>query len=559
MTWKALILAAGLGTRLAPYTDITPKPMFTLAGKPLLYHWIKRLEKAGCTEIFINTHHLYTQIENYVADNQWAVPVSTVYEPVLLGTAGAVRNIASRWQACDLMVINSDVVCDFDLNELLQWHHTNRNDASLLLTDNPAFNMVSTAPDGGISAFDAKNDPAARTFTGLQVVSPIALDYIPTEGFYHSIDTYKAMLGDGLKVKGLVAGGRWQDLGDAVRYREAALMAAARKTFGKVFDDSDPIEVHELRGDGSDRIWRRLRTPRNTMVVADHGLAPPENTGKTTEAEAFINIGRHLYAKGLPIAKMHFHDAFAGLVFTEDLGDTNLQAYVLQHCNKQETIRLYMQIIDDLVAFNREGIKGFAQEWPWQTKSYDRDLILNNECAYFTRRFAEEFLGINIGEFALDPEFAYLADQITELGVWGLMHRDLQSRNILVKDERPYYIDYQGARLGPLQYDLASLLYDPYVMLDEATRNLLLHYCCNHDELLGWQDQIEKGFYYCALSRTMQALGAYAFLTRIKGKPWFKAYMRPALENLNDLLADAHFKGQFTSLRALAAECRQKL
>lgn len=138
MTWKALILAAGLGTRLAPYTDITPKPMFTLAGKPLLYHWIKRLEKAGCAEVFINTHHLHTQIEDYIAGNQWAIPVSTVYEPVLLGTAGAVRNIAARWQANDLMVINSDVVCDFDLNELLQWHRANRNDASLLLVDDSA-------------------------------------------------------------------------------------------------------------------------------------------------------------------------------------------------------------------------------------------------------------------------------------------------------------------------------------------------------------------------------------------------------------------------------------
>ena len=552
-------MAAGLGTRLAPYTDITPKPMFTLAGKPLLYHWIKRLEKAGCGAVFINTHHLYSQIEDYIAGNQWAIPVGTVYEPTLLGTAGAVRNIAGHWRQGDLMVINSDVLCDYDLNRLLQWHQTNRHDVSLLLTDSPDFNMVNTTLDNSIISFNAKDDPAARTFTGLQVVAPTVLDYIPDTGFYHSIDTYKAMIRDGCKVKGLEADSLWQDLGDAKRYREAALMVAARKAFGKAFDDNDAFEVQELKGDGSDRVWRRLRTARHSVVVADHGLTQPADTGKTTEAEAFINIGRHLHAKGLPVAEIYFHDAFAGLVFTEDLGDTNLQTYVLQQCGKQDVIKIYMQVINDLIKYNREGIQGFAQEWPWQTKSYDRELILTNECAYFRQRFVEEYLGINTGGFDLDAEFGWLADRIIELGLWGLLHRDLQSRNIMVKDGKPYYIDYQGARLGPLQYDLASLLYDPYVMLDEATRNLLLNYCCNHDGLLGCPDQMEKGFYYCALSRNMQALGAYAFLSHIKGKPWFKTYMYPALKNLHALLNDPHFKNEFASLRTLTALCRQKL
>lgn len=559
MTWKALILAAGQGTRLAPYTDITPKPMFTLAGKPLLYHWIKRLVKAGCHEVFINVHHLHGQIEAYIADNRWSVPVATVFERELLGTGGAVRNIAPRWQTGDLMVINSDVVCPYDLSALLEWHRANRHDVSLLLTDCPTFNMVATTPEGGVSAFDAKDDPAARTFTGLQVLTPAVLDYLPATGFYHSIDAYKAMLQAGLKVQGLMGAAPWQDLGDIKRYREAALAAGARKTFGKVFDDNAPFEVYELKGDGSERIWRRLRTPRHSMVVADHGLTPPADAGKNTEVEAFINIGRHLNAKGLPVAQIYFHDAFAGLVFTEDLGDTNLQAYVLNRRGREDVIKIYRRIIDDLVVFSQEGLKGFAPEWPWQTPSYDRELILHNECAYFSKRFVAEYLGIDPVEFALQAEFEHLAGQITALGRWGLMHRDLQSRNILLKDGKPYYIDYQGARRGPLQYDLASLLYDPYVMLDESTRNLLLNYCCSHVKFSEDSSQIREGFYYCALSRSMQALGAYAFLSRVKGKPWFQAYMQPALENLHTLLNGTHFQGQFMSLRALVTLCRQKL
>lgn len=559
MTWKALILAAGLGTRLAPYTDVTPKPMFTLAGKPLLYYWIRRLAKAGCGEIFINTHHLHTQIEAYIATNTWDVLVHTFYEPVLLGTAGAVQNIADHWRETDLMVVNSDIICDCDLTELLQWHRRSQNEVSLLLTDCPQFNMVTTDATDAITGFNAPANPAARTFTGVQVVTAAVLDYIPATGFYHSIDAYKAMLQDDRTMKGLTLAGRWQDLGDARRYREAALTAGARKTFGKIFNDNDDFVTEMLKGDGSDRIWRRLRTPENSMIVADHGLTPPEDFGKINETEAFINIGRHLNAKNLAAAPIYFHDAFAGLVFTEDLGDLNLQAYVLKHCNKQQVIQIYMQIIDNLILFNREGIKGFAREWAWQTASYDRDLIINNECGYFRRRFVEEYLGIGTVALDLQAEFEYLAEKITQHSLWGLMHRDMQSRNIMIKDGKPYYIDYQGARLGPLQYDLASLLYDPYVMLDESTRNLLLNYCYDHEELLGWQDKLEKGFYYCALSRSMQALGAYAFLSRIKGKPWFKTYMTPALQNLYNLLNDAHFRNKFCVLRQVVDQCLIKL
>lgn len=542
-----------MGTRLAPYTDVTPKPLFTLQGRPLLYYWLTRLAKAGCAQVFINTHHLHEQIETYLAANVWPLQIQTVHEPILLGTGGAIKNIGPWWQDSDLMVINSDIVCDFNLVDLMTWHHWLHNDVSLLLTKSDRFNTVFTDNSGNILRFDAKDDPANYTFTGIQVLSPAVLDYIPAAVLYHSIDAYRRMLADGRPVKGLVREQcGWQDLGDAQRYRETALQLGARKTFGKIFDDNAThIEVEMLQGDGSDRAWRRLRTLDHTMIVADHGLTAPENADAPREVDAFINIGRHLLRKDLPVAQIYFHDNFAGLVFLEDLGDANLQKFVRNAAAKSQVIGLYLQIADAAIRFSQEGIKGFEPDWAWQTKSYDRNVILVNECAYFKQRFLEEHLKINTAAFDLQADFAYLADKITQHAVWGLMHRDLQSRNIMLRENKPYFIDYQGARRGPVQYDLASLLYDPYVMLDENTRKLLLDFCCEHELLATQSAKIEKGFYYCAVSRSMQALGAYAFLSRIKAKPQFQSYMKPALQNLDDLLNDNRFKAKFSALKAV--------
>lgn len=559
MTYKALILAAGLGTRLAPYTNVTPKPMFTLMGQPLLHYWIKRLAQTGCAEIFINTHHLHEQIETYIACNAWPLPVQTFYEPQILGTGGAIKNLAPYWQNDNLIIINSDIICDFDLTAFLRFHQTANNDVSLLLANCARFNTVAADSDGNITGFAGNSLPNGFTFTGIQAVTPALLDYIPPGVFYSSIQAYSAMIEDGRKVKGLLSAANWRDLGDVDSYRDAALTAGAAKAFDKIFNDNGKIAVSPLAGDGSDRVWRRLSTANNSMVAADHGLTPPANQGQTSEVEAFVNIGRHLNAKNLPVPQIYFYDTFAGLVYTEDAGDLSLQAYLQTTANERQALNMYTQIINALVQFSQQGVKGFNPRWAWQTATYNRELILQNECGYFTRRFLRKYLKLEINDLNLQPEFERLADEILRRALWGLMHRDFQSRNIFIKNGRPYFLDYQGARLGPLQYDLASLLYDPYAALDERMRNLLLEECCEHNTLKPWAARLKTGVYYCALSRSMQALGAYAFLSQIKGKPWFKQYMRPALNNLNNLLLNPLFINEFAALKAVTARALGKL
>ena len=94
---KAMILAAGYGTRLRPYTDHTPKPLFSIAGRPLLDIIIDQLQKAGCKAVIINTHHLQHKIEAFLAAQNYSLEVYTRFEPQILGTAGAIKNVADFW------------------------------------------------------------------------------------------------------------------------------------------------------------------------------------------------------------------------------------------------------------------------------------------------------------------------------------------------------------------------------------------------------------------------------------------------------------------------------
>jgi len=119
---KALILAAGYGNRLRPYTDHTPKPLFSIAGRPLLDVIIEKLQKAGCKAVIINTHHLHHKIEAFLAARKYSLEVNTRYEPRILGTGGAIKNVADFWDDQPFMVINADIVADIDLKEVYHAH-----------------------------------------------------------------------------------------------------------------------------------------------------------------------------------------------------------------------------------------------------------------------------------------------------------------------------------------------------------------------------------------------------------------------------------------------------
>ena len=548
---KALILAAGFGTRLRPYTEHRPKPLFTINRQPLLDIWIRKLERAGCEAVMVNAHHLSEHIAAFLDSAHYDIPVHLCYEPEILGTGGAIQNAADFWDERPFMVVNSDVLSDIDLKAVYGFHLNHPDPATLVLCDDSRFNSV-CLDSGGENIENSGERGSGLTFTGIQVLDPLVLKYIPQNTFYSSIDAYRQMIDEGLNVRAFCpAPLKWTDLGTPERYQAAAADAVIKAGFSRLRPGLPNEEIHRepLSGDGSDRGWTRLISGRDSLILADHGIQEPSE--RISEAAAFIAIGEHLRKKGLPVPGIYEHDAFSGLVLLEDLDDVRLQDAVCTNPSRKNVMALYQRVIDRLIEMWARGADGFDPKWAWQSEEYDRELILEKECRYFCEAFLCDYAEISISFEELKPEFEHLAAEALRFGARGFIHRDFQSRNIMLRCNTPYFIDFQGGRLGPLQYDLASLLIDPYAGLSEKQQDELLLYCLK--QLSRHQDidmsRFCHSYEYCALSRNLQMLGAFSFLSRVKQKPFFEDYIPPAIKSLKTRLAK--MKSEFPQLTSV--------
>ena len=563
---KAMILAAGYGTRLRPYTEHTPKPLFSIAGRPLLGVIIDRLQEAGCTAVIINTHHLHQQIEGFVASQNYGLQVLTRYEPQILGTGGALKNVADFWGNQPLMVINADIVADIDFKKVYKSHCEHHLPATLVLCDDDRFNSVAVRKNNWVTGFYNQADFPERpfesllTFTGIQVLEPEVLKYIPAKTTYSSIDAFKKILADGHKIKAIVASkDKWHDIGSPQRYRKVAVEKAMSKAFDLAFSSSvgRRIQKEKLKGDGSQRQWYRLSTEQHSLIMADHGI---RQTELLSEVDSFVKIGNHLYQQRVQVPKIYFYDTFSGLVFLEDLGDISLQQVAKSAGDSETLLNWYKAVIDQLIELSIQGADKFRPNWAYQTANYDQKLILEKECCYFLEAFVQNYLGFNTHYRELEADFIALAQKALANSTIGFMHRDMQSRNIMIKDQGIYFIDFQGGRIGPIQYDLASLLIDPYVELPPSLQTQLLAHCIKKlsTRTTLQPQEFRKCYHYCTLTRNLQILGAFAYLSKIKHKTQFEQYIPAALNSLNFNLSHSN-QGEFPQLTSLVQKiCSQQ-
>jgi dTDP-glucose pyrophosphorylase len=331
---KALILAAGLGTRLKPHTRSWPKPLFPIDGRPVLGLMIDNLKRAGCTEVAVNAHHLTHRIRAYVDENDFGLPVHLSHESEILGTGGAIRHLSSFWGSDPFFVVNADIVTDIDLAKVYRTHCKRGRIVTLVMHDREPFNHVWVDEYDRITGFDKYTEPMLQNnqrkmaFTGIHVMDTATIGRIPGDIFSDIISVYQQMIDKGLSIHAhVVADHYWQDMGTPKRYRDAVVDAMAPKAFQSAFSDYeiDTINCRRLSGDGSDRRWFRLVSGRHSLILVDHGIT---TTISGSEVNAFVNIGHHLNACGLPVPCIFAHDGFSGLVFLEDLGDLHLQQIV---------------------------------------------------------------------------------------------------------------------------------------------------------------------------------------------------------------------------------------
>jgi aminoglycoside/choline kinase family phosphotransferase/dTDP-glucose pyrophosphorylase len=532
----AIVLAAGLGTRLRPYTNDRPKALFTINQRPLLALVIEQLIASGFKRILVNTHHLHRQIEAFIDQSAFSVPVVLRHEPDILGTGGGIRNLADQWAPGPLLVINADIVTSIDPGEVYRFHCRHDHAVTMVLHHRAEFNTVSVH-NGFVTGFASPETEPGLAFTGIHVMDGRILDFLPDSGPAHIIDAYSAMIAAGEKICAYqVRDHYWQDIGTPSRYRDAAYTVMAPLAFREAFgrEPAEPVQRHRLHGDGSDRQWYRLSAGDRTLIMADHHL---RRGTQRQEVDAYIDIGRHLQSLNLAVPRIHLYDRCAGLVFLEDLGDRHLQ-HVMARADARQAGALYRRVIDLWLAMAIEGMHTFDPNWTYQTPRFDGQVVLENECRYFVDAFVRGHLGLDVPFEALAEEFQQLADHISQIATTGFMHRDLQSRNIMVGEKDIRFIDFQGGRVGPLQYDLASLLIDPYVALGPNLQDDLVGYCAAALRRYKIDSSgFRKGYAYCALSRNLQILGAFAFLGNTKGKTQFLDHVPVAVNQLNRTLA----------------------
>ncbi len=221
---KAAILAAGLGTRLRPLTEAVPKTLMPILNRPLLGVILAQVEDAGCVQVAVNTHHLSGRVQDFLAGQPWGFNLSISPEAELLGTGGGLRRLGEILGRGPFLAVNGDILTDLDLGAVYRSH---REDAvaTLVLHDCPPYNHV-WAADGAVLSV---GEPPPRgpagpplAYTGVQVVGPRMLDYIPRGEPCDLVAAWRRALAAGERLAAVVVSGHfWQDLGTPAAYLAA--------------------------------------------------------------------------------------------------------------------------------------------------------------------------------------------------------------------------------------------------------------------------------------------------------------------------------------------------
>ncbi len=320
---------------------------------------------------------------------------------------------------------------------------------------------------------------------------------------------------------------------------------------------AERIILRPIASDGSLRRFFRVLVPeRESLGVAMEN--PPVDDAAERENRAYLRIGTHLRERGIPVPEIYGADLVKGWFVMEDLGTESLQDRIRAGA---EPSALYEPVLEVLLRLQMDGARGFDTEWCCQTRGYDLEVMRRYESDYFRSAFLKGYLGMNEDLGFLDTSFDYLAERASRAGRGLFMHRDFQSRNIVINEGKIGIVDWQGGRMGPAGYDLASILNDPYTALDEGTRGRL--YESYRLRLERQSPLLASGlgisFPYIALQRNLQILGAFGFLTKVRKKTYFEGYIPAALKSLRRLLSEMPDR-ELNKLRyvveGLSPECR---
>jgi aminoglycoside/choline kinase family phosphotransferase len=292
--------------------------------------------------------------------------------------------------------------------------------------------------------------------------------------------------------------------------------------------------VQPLQGElgGSGRNIIRLANGKHTAIGVLYDVRE--------ENVAFLEFSRHFRRHGLPVPEIYAEDLNHGAYLEEDLGDTTLFEFLSRNRNggsiSGDVIEAYLQVVATLPRFQVEAARDLNYKVCYPRASFDRQSItwdLNYFKYYFLR-----LAGISFNEQALEDDFGRLTKFLLSAGRDYFLYRDFQSRNIMLRGAKPFFVDYQGGRKGALHYDIASLLYDAKADLPPELRQQLLdHYLLRlSDQVPLTREAFMQHYYAYVYIRIMQAMGAYGFRGFYERKAHFLQSVPYALKNIRWLL-----------------------
>jgi aminoglycoside/choline kinase family phosphotransferase len=305
----------------------------------------------------------------------------------------------------------------------------------------------------------------------------------------------------------------------------------------KLFEDhfqTPPARAQPLQGElgGSGRKIIRLSSDDHTAIGILYGVRE--------ENAAFLEFSKHFLGHGLPVPEIYAEDLDAGAYIEEDFGDVTLFDFLSKNREGENiapaVVEAYRKVVAVLPRFQVEAGRDLDYSICYPRASFDRQSI-NWDLNYFKYYFLR-LAGISFNEQALEDDFESLTKFLLSADRDYFMYRDFQSRNVMLRDGKPFFLDYQGGRKGALQYDIASLLYDAKADLPPELRQQLLDLYIDRlgDFIKVDRERFLQYFYAYVYVRILQALGAYGFRGFYERKAHFLQSVPYALKNVRWLL-----------------------
>ncbi len=605
MSINLFIPAAGYGTRLKPLTDFIPKPLLPLAGIPLMQRIIESVQsQLPIRQIGINTHYLPEKVQEWVNGLKNYSEIKLFHEPEILGTGGAIVNASPLFSSGTTLLVNGDVINDIDWQKLLEFHQQNKNMVTLAVQDREHERRVGCDTQGNLKCIDQSCwTPGIDHWFGYAcaaIYEPEFLKYLP-DGESHVVpfwveasqktgrvkvfnigkETYWLDIGnpqsysqaviDCLKqesrflaeplkmpihceLSGHIVVEKNCQLGENIKLENVILLPGAKIEAGSTVANSIvagneilPINwpgqsknipsVNKIGNGGSDRIYQR-----------ENGFV------KLTYSAHEVNIERQIYLTDLLIQnqinvpKIFNHSPLKRELLLQDLGDATFRLWC-HGKSVSELDSMVGKILSELEKFQFCGVEVTDKIFDYK--------VLRWETSYFLERFVQGVCHISGNFELLNEEFHRLAMAVDSLPK-VLMHRDFQSENIMIQQNQPWFIDFQGAHFGPGIFDVISFLRDPYLNLPKEIQEkyTLLELNKFAQKYKMSIAEVRRYFIFCGLQRHMQALGAYGFLAKIRGKSSFLEHIPNALRYLEEEVKEV--AGEFPQLHKLVKEIARR-